>query len=84
MMDGYGMPFGFGFGFGGIFMILWWVIIIVGIIAVVRWLGQTSGTQGHGHSAGASRSAMDILKERYARGEINEAEYLKIKRELTL
>jgi len=81
MMDGYGMPF--GFGFGGIFMILWWVIIIVGVIAVVRWLGQTSGSPGHGHSVGGSRSAMDILKERYARGEIDEAEYLKIKRELT-
>jgi len=81
MMDGYGMPF--GFGFGGIFMILWWVIIIVGVVALVRWLSQTSGTSSHGHNAGSSRSAMDTLKERYARGEIDEAEYLKIKRELT-
>ena len=79
MMDGYGMPF----GFGGIFMILWWIIIIVGVVAVVRWLGQPSGSPGHGHSVDASRSAMDILKERYARGEIDETEYLKIKRELT-
>lgn len=82
MMDGYGMPFGFGFGFGGIFMILWWVIIIVGVVALVRWLGQASGAQGHGHSSGGSRPAMDILKERYARGEIDETEYLKVKREL--
>lgn len=83
MMDGYGMPFGFGFGFGGIFMILWWVIIIVGVVALVRWLSHTSGAQGQGHISGGSRSAMDILKERYARGEIDEAEYLKVKRELT-
>ncbi|MFW5332053.1 SHOCT domain-containing protein [Hydrogenophaga sp. ZJX-1] len=79
MMDGYGMPF----GFGGVFMVLWWVIVIVGVVMLVRWLGQTSGRPDHGHSVGGSRSAMDILKERYARGEIDEAEYLKIKRELT-
>ena len=83
MRDGYGRPFGFGFGFGGIFMILWWVIIIVGVVALVRWLGQSSGVHSHGHGTGSTRTAMDTLKERYARGEIDEAEYLKIKRELT-
>ncbi len=83
MMDGYGMPFGFGFGMGGIFMILWWVIIIVGVVALLRWLAQGAGTHSTGHGSGSSRSPMDILKERYARGEIDEAEYQKIKRELT-
>lgn len=79
MMNGYGMAG--GFGFGGIFMILWWVIVIVGIVALVRWLAG-SGSASAGQS-GAGRSALDILKERYARGEIDEQEYQKVKRELT-
>lgn len=79
MMNGYGMMG--GFGFGGIFMVLWWVILIAGVVALVRWLGSSaSGTAGPG---GGHRQPLDILKERYARGEIDEQEYQKIKRELT-
>jgi len=71
MMGDYGMAG--GFGFGGIFMILWWVLIIVGIVALVKWLGASSG----------GNKALDILKERYARGEIGEEEFQKRKRDLT-
>ena len=79
MMDGYGM--GYGFGFGGIFMILWWVLIIVGIVMLVKWLlGSSPGSCGHGRTGG---KALDILKERYARGEIDEQEYQKKRRDLT-
>lgn len=81
MMNGYGYGMMGGFGFGWIFMILWWVIIIVGIVALVRWLGASTFSAG-GHS-GSSRQPLDFLKERYARGEINEQEYQKIKRDLT-
>ena len=77
-MDGYGMPG--GFEFGGIFMILWWVLIIVGIIALVRWLATSSGRGGHD---GGDSKALDILKQRYARGEIDEQEFQKRKRDLT-
>lgn len=79
MMDGYGMAG--GFGFGGIFMILWWVLIIVGIVVLVKWIA-TSSSGGVGHSGGDSK-ALDILKQRYARGEIDEQEFQKRKRDLT-
>jgi len=78
VMDGYGMAG--GFGFGGIFMILWWVLIIVGVVALVRWLATSSG--GGGRSGGDSK-ALDLLKQRYARGEIDEQEFQKRKRDLT-
>jgi putative membrane protein len=76
MMSGYGMAGGFGW----IFMILWWVLIIVGIVALVKWMITSSG--GDGRSGGDSK-ALDILKQRYARGEIDEQEFQKRKRDLT-
>ncbi len=62
-------------GFGMLFMALFWVALIVGIVLVVKWL------MGQG---GASRedSALDILKKRYARGEINKQEFEECKRDL--
>jgi putative membrane protein len=77
MMGDYGL--GHGYGFGGIFMVLWWVLVVVGIVVLVIWLTKaTSGRVGAGRD-----KALDILKERYARGEIDEQEFEKKKRDLT-
>lgn len=75
MMDGYGMG---GFGFGGIFMILWWILIIVGIVALVKWMLGSPASQ-----SGSAGKALDILRERYARGEIDEQEFQKKKQDLS-
>jgi|SRR3990167_539469 len=73
------MPWGFGGGlFGGLFMLIWWAIIIVVIVALVKWVaGQTKGTHGH------EKTPLDILKERYAKGEINKEEFEAKKKDLT-
>jgi putative membrane protein len=73
---------GWGMGlFGGIFSIIFWVLVIVGLIFLIKWLIQsTKGDLGSGRS-GSSR-ALDILKERYARGEINKEEFEEKKRDL--
>lgn len=77
MMDGYGM--GGGYGFGGGFMFLWWIVIIAAVVALVVWLSNS----GRMSTSRREKSALDILNERYAQGEIDDEEYQRRKRELT-
>lgn len=73
------MGYGFGGGvFGGVMMILWWGVIIVGAIVLIRWVvAQTKQGGGAG-----GKAPLDILKERYAKGEINKEEFEMKKRDL--
>jgi len=67
--------------FGMIFMFLFWGLIIVGLVFLIRWLIQTTGDRSNsGVSMGSN--AMDILKERYAKGEINRDEFESMKKDL--
>jgi putative membrane protein len=65
---------GFGFGFG----MLFWVVIIVGAIALAIWLSSSPRST----NKTSSEDALDILKERYARGEVDKDAYLERKRDL--
>ncbi|HEY7761049.1 MAG TPA: SHOCT domain-containing protein [Burkholderiales bacterium] len=65
-----------GPGFGWIFMILFWIVIILGIVALAKWL--FSGRNG----GGLGRGPLDILKERYARGQITREQYEQMRRDL--
>ena len=68
---GYGghMMGGYGHGLlGGAVMILFWIGAIVIAVMAIRWLGQNGGKDKR-------TSALDILQERLARGEIDADEY---------
>ena len=68
-----------GWGFGGIVMMLamvaFWIGIIWLIIYAVRGGDRKNDVSG-------SKSPMDILKERYAKGEINKEEFESKKKDL--
>jgi putative membrane protein len=72
---GPGMMWGW-WGMGWIFMIIFWGILIVGLIFLIRYLiGATKTGKGQ-------ESALDILKRRYALGEINKEEFEQKKKDL--
>ena len=89
-MWGYGpygmMGYGDGWGsmgwmmlFGGAF---WVILLVLGVVAVV-WIVRASWHGGsHPPSMGRSSTGLDILEERYAKGEIQRDEYLQKKRDL--
>jgi putative membrane protein len=65
----YGDGFGWsGMFFGGFFMIVFWVLIIWACVVFIQWLSK-QGTESK------KISALDILEERYARGEIAKEEF---------
>ena len=65
----------YGMVFGPLFMILVLAIVIAVAVLLVRWLGGPwQGTQPP-HYAPPGRTPLDILKERFARGEIDKNEY---------
>ncbi len=74
---------GFGWGwmvFGGLMMWLFWAAVIVLVILAIR--AFSGGRPLTGPSAQPPQTALDILKERYARGEITKDEYESMRRNL--
>lgn len=72
------MGYGFG-GFGGsLLMVLFWILIIIGIVALVKY---TMGV-GSQHREDSLKDALAILKERYAKGEIDKEEFEAKKKDL--
>ena len=60
---------------GGIMMIAFWVLLIVFVVWAVREIG--------GKNSRPSSNALEILKERYAKGEINKEEFESKKKDIS-
>lgn len=81
--EGYGYH-GWGSGWGhmlvgGLMMILFWGGLIVLAVVLVRWLGRDDAP---GTRDSAESSALEILRRRYARGEIDREEFEQRRRDL--
>ncbi len=68
---------GMGFGLGWVAMIIFWALLVLGIVYLIKMFA------GSPKGANKEETAIDILKKRYAKGEISKEEFDKIKDDLT-
>jgi putative membrane protein len=66
-------------GPGPIFLILFGILLLLGIAVLVRLLAFYSGQPREG---GGRKRALEVLEERYAKGEIDRDEYLQKREDL--
>jgi putative membrane protein len=66
--------------FGPLFMIITLAALVAAIVFLVRWLG--GGLPAGGPLLPPAKTPLDILKERFARGEIDKDEYAERRRVL--
>ena len=78
------MMWGYGFGWGWFMMafggVLWIAILVILVWALIRWWERKARVSGQGGSA--STSALEILRQRYARGEIDTATFEQMRERL--
>lgn len=67
----------YGMGFGSFFMWAIWLLVIFSIYALFKLFIN------HGTTKNATQSSLDILKKRYARGEIDAEQFAKMKKDLS-
>lgn len=72
-MMGYGN--GLDFGAGGALWVLGCILLVAGLVAIVVWAVSRTTTHRHETNAPERSDALEILRARFARGEISEAEY---------
>lgn len=73
----YGPGAGWGWMIGGwIMMVVFWGFIIVGIVALVRYAGRGSAPD----RSGGADTALEILRRRYAAGELTTEQFEEMKR----
>lgn len=77
--------YGTGFGLGWIFMVIFWSLIIWGIVVLIQNFSRNSSDKYYDDRNNVNEkknSAINILDERYAKGEIDKVEYEEKKKDL--
>ena len=67
-----------GTGFTWVFTLLFVIFLLLGIVALAKWIQAPTFEDKFHH-----KSALEILKERYAKGEIDRKEYEEKKKDLS-
>lgn len=73
-MWGYMGNMGWGGGWGILgtaHLVLWWILLILGIVVLAKWLFSSVPVDGRS----SRKRSLEILEERYARGEIDRNEF---------
>lgn len=79
-MDMMGSFFGGGMGFfGWFFMIIFWVAMIAIVVFLIKAIADGGKSGG---SSNRQEDVLEILKKRYAKGEISKEEFKKMKKDI--
>ncbi len=71
MMDGYG----YGYGYGMMILeLIFWLLVLIGLVLLIKYLWEGGAKK--------EESALEILKKKYARGEISKEEFEEKKKDL--
>jgi putative membrane protein len=62
---------------GRLCMILFWVLVLIGMVYLFKWIAESTRKNAR------EETPMEILKKRYAKGEISKDEFDKIKDDLS-
>jgi putative membrane protein len=76
---GWGPMMHYGFGYGGMFM---WIIFLIVVGLLIYFIVNAQKIKGQ--TQAQYESALDILKKRYAKGEITKEEYERMKKDLEI
>lgn len=87
-MMGFGWGYDGGFGIlaviGILLMVAFWGLIIVGLVLGIRWLIRADrSSRLPGGPGAAADDPLEILRQRYARGEIDDDEFERRRKTLT-
>ena len=74
MMDGYGYGYGMMGGSYWIIGLIFWILVLIGLVLLIKYLWEGGTKRGN--------SALEILKKRYASGEISKEEFEEKKKDL--
>ena len=87
------MRYGYGHGMqnfgplgiaGGVLSIIFWILIIILVVALIRRMTRGNYHWMEGRRMSGNKTALDILKERYAKGEINKQEFEEKKKDIEM
>ena len=81
--DGWGWFWPFHFIIPLLFLALLITVVVLAVRYAMGWGGHPTGPGMMGYGVERRSSALDVLEERYARGEIKRDEYLEKKRDIT-
>lgn len=76
-LGGWGAMMHYGFGYGGMFM---WIIFLIVVGFLIYFIIQAQKVRGP--IQGQPENPLDILRRRYAKGEINKEEFDRMKKDL--
>jgi putative membrane protein len=66
------------YGYGGWWILgfIFWILLFIGIVLLIKYLWE------HGGAKAENESALEILKKRYANGEISKEEFEEKKKDI--